>query len=178
MAGAPAPVLAFMHRCSRGVRRYVSRDDYIRSLRHHDYVFYNLERGVPLDSNVADYVYSSHVLEHFHQEDAARLIADMYRVLKPGGIVRVCVPDLEIAVRLYQQGHKHQALAYFFAPSWYDLFAQHHYMYDYELLTELLRTQGFVAIRRCQYREGATPDLDKLDNRPEETLYVEAEKPH
>jgi hypothetical protein len=35
---------------------------------------------------------------------------------------------------------------------------------------------GFSKIVRCEYQLGKTPDLDTLDNRPEETLFVEAMK--
>ena len=50
-------------------------------------------------------------------------------------------------------------------------------MYDFDLLETLLGETGFVNVVRCEYRQGRAPDLGLLDNRPEETLYVEAEKP-
>jgi hypothetical protein len=50
-------------------------------------------------------------------------------------------------------------------------------MYDYEMLRELLQKVGFVSISRNNFREGHTPDIARLDNRPEETLFVEAMKP-
>ena len=100
----------------------------------------------------------------------------MYRVLKKDGIVRICVPDLEYAISLYQKGHKEQALHYFFTTSKSGYFSRHQYMYDFDLLRRLLEKTGFTKIERCLYREGKTPDIDALDNRPEETLYVEASK--
>ena len=42
---------------------------------------------------------------------------------------------------------------------------------------ELLEREGFTEVTRRSYREGALPDLGALDNRPEQTLYVEARKP-
>jgi SAM-dependent methyltransferase len=177
MSRAPTPVLSALHRLSNSVRQELSRAEYIRILRSHDYVFYNLDRGLPLASDVVDYVYSSHVLEHFYPRDAEQLVRDMYRVLKPGGIIRICVPDLEHAVRLYQNGAKDAALRFFFVSEPRGSFARHFYMYDYAMLADLLGKAGFNSIIRRQYREGMTPDLDKLDNRPEETLYVEAQKP-
>src|SRR5216683_625286 len=56
---------------------------------------YNLLKGIPLPSDFADLVYSSHVLEHFDKHQAAALLLEMKRVVKPGGYVRIVVPDLE-----------------------------------------------------------------------------------
>jgi hypothetical protein len=55
-------------------------------------------------------------------------------------------------------------------------FARHKYMYDFDLLKKLLERSGFENIVRCSYQQGETPDLEVLDNRPEETLFVEAVK--
>jgi predicted SAM-dependent methyltransferase len=61
----------------------------------------NLLRGLPYPDASFEAVYSSHVMEHFSRETAARLLREMHRVLKPGGIVRVVVPDLEQSCREY-----------------------------------------------------------------------------
>ena len=50
-------------------------------------------------------------------------------------------------------------------------------MYDFGLLNTFLRNVGFVNIDLCSYQEGKTPDIDILDVKPEQTLYVEAMKP-
>jgi hypothetical protein len=50
-------------------------------------------------------------------------------------------------------------------------------MYDFGGLRDALVAAGFIDIKQCEFREGRTPDLDRLDNRAEETLYVEAERP-
>jgi ubiquinone/menaquinone biosynthesis C-methylase UbiE len=50
-----------------------------------------------------DVVYHSHVLEHFDRDDALRLLAECYRVLRPSGILRVVVPDLLGIVTSYQE---------------------------------------------------------------------------
>jgi hypothetical protein len=49
-------------------------------------------------------------------------------------------------------------------------------MYDFELLSAVLQDAGYRDIRQCRYREGEVPDLHLLDNRPEETLFVEARR--
>ena len=61
----------------------------------------NLLKGIPFADATFDVVYHSHVLEHFSREDANGFIKECYRVLKPGGIIRVVVPDLESIINQY-----------------------------------------------------------------------------
>lgn len=58
-------------------------------------VIANFTKGIPLPDASVDVVYHSHVLEHLNPEDGSRFIAECYRVLKRGGILRVVVPNLE-----------------------------------------------------------------------------------
>ena len=55
--------------------------------------------------------------------------------------------------------------------------ARHKFMYDFELLCNALQASGFKDVTRYRYRQGAVPDVELLDNRAEETLFVEARKP-
>jgi SAM-dependent methyltransferase len=61
----------------------------------------DLRRSLPLRDRSVDAVYHSHVLEHLPQRDGLRLITECHRVLKPGGVLRVAVPDLEVIARNY-----------------------------------------------------------------------------
>jgi predicted SAM-dependent methyltransferase len=56
---------------------------------------HNLLKGIPFPDQSFELVYHSHVLEHFPKAEAPVFIAECYRVLKPGGIIRVAIPDLE-----------------------------------------------------------------------------------
>jgi SAM-dependent methyltransferase len=62
---------------------------------------HDLRRGIPFPAETFEAVYHSHVLEHFPREGARRLIGECRRVLRPGGVLRVVVPDLEALVRTY-----------------------------------------------------------------------------
>lgn len=62
---------------------------------------WDLRRGLPFAEGEVDAVYSSHVLEHLNYEEAKRFIRDSWRILKPGGILRIVVPDLEQTTRAY-----------------------------------------------------------------------------
>lgn len=175
-AGWPSPVLRVLYRAS-DCRRWYSEGDYLRRLREHAFVHHRLEYGLPFDDSSVDCVYSSHVLEHCYREDAQATLIEAHRVLKSGGWIRVAVPDLEHAIDLYRTGKKEQALEYFFAQSRAGSSERHQYMYDFELLRDLLKTAGFIEISRRTFREGVVSDIEILDNRPEETLFVEARKP-
>lgn len=61
----------------------------------------DLSHGIPLPDSSCDVVYHAAVLEHLRRSDAAVFMTECCRVLKPGGIVRVGVPDLEKLCQLY-----------------------------------------------------------------------------
>lgn len=58
-------------------------------------IAHNLVEGIPFNESTFEAVYHSHVLEHFSKPDGERFIKECYRVLAPGGTLRVVVPDLE-----------------------------------------------------------------------------------
>jgi len=64
-------------------------------------IVHDLHQGVPFEDNSIDVVYHSHVLEHFARSDATFFLRECYRVLKPGGVIRIVVPDLEELCREY-----------------------------------------------------------------------------
>jgi predicted SAM-dependent methyltransferase len=57
--------------------------------------------GLPLGDGTADAVYHSHVLEHLRREEVQPFLAECRRVLAPGGLLRIAVPDLEGITRTY-----------------------------------------------------------------------------
>jgi ubiquinone/menaquinone biosynthesis C-methylase UbiE len=62
---------------------------------------HNIIGGLPFRDATVDVIYHSHVLEHLPKSKAPGFIQECYRVLKPGGIIRVVVPDLEQIAREY-----------------------------------------------------------------------------
>ncbi len=72
---------------------FVSSSEHVRA--------YNLLEGIPFGDNEVDVVYHSHVLEHFPKSKAVDFIRECHRVLNPGGIIRVAIPDLEIIAMNY-----------------------------------------------------------------------------
>jgi predicted SAM-dependent methyltransferase len=64
-------------------------------------IVHNLTQGIPQPDDTFDVVYHSHVLEHFSKNQANVFIQECSRVLKPGGTLRVVIPDLERIAKIY-----------------------------------------------------------------------------
>lgn len=62
---------------------------------------HDLSKGIPFDTNSVDAVYHSHTLEHLDRDLAETMLKEVLRVLKPGGIHRIVVPDFERRCRSY-----------------------------------------------------------------------------
>jgi predicted SAM-dependent methyltransferase len=66
-----------------------------------DVIAHDVRSPFPFPDASFDAVYGSHVLEHLEPSAGARLLLECRRVLRPSGVIRVAVPDLEVIVRLY-----------------------------------------------------------------------------
>jgi predicted SAM-dependent methyltransferase len=176
IAAWPTPVQRAAYELS-GAKRYFRWQDYRRILSGHTFVQHDLTFSVPFSDASVDFVYSSHFLEHLGRDQGARLLAEMHRVLRTGGVARVCVPDLAYVVGLYGTGAKRRMLdEYVYVREGTSAFSQHRYLYDFELLSEALRLAGFAVVERCARGHGRTPDLAALDVHGDDTLFVEALK--
>ena len=60
---------------------------------------HDLSTGIPFDDDTVDVVYHSHVLEHLDRDVARKFLLEVKRVLRPGGIHRIVVPDFEYICR-------------------------------------------------------------------------------
>jgi len=62
--------------------------------------------GIPYEDNFFDVVYSKSVIEHFYYPE--RMLAEMFRVLKPGGLAITLCPDWEFNYRIYFEDYTHR----------------------------------------------------------------------
>ena len=158
-----------------GAHKYYSQSDYCWILKDHTFLYHDLALSLPLKQNSVDFIYSSHFFEHLFKDDAARLIESCAGVLKPGGVIRISIPDLAYAVSLYSLGRKAEMLDdYFFVEGKGSYLARHKYMYDFDMIRDVLERSGFSNVTRCEYQQGLTPDINLLDVYPEVSLFVEA----
>lgn len=149
-----------------------------------DLVLRDLTRDLPFADCSIDYVYSSHALEHFARSQAQKLLTEIYRVLKKGGVLRLVVPDLTFGARRYIAALEANPLDEMAAPeflNWLRLSkpgmrTPHLWMYDVPSLRAELLAVGFIHVQAKDYKQGDVPDREILDNRPVDSLHIEAQK--
>lgn len=140
--------------------------------------------GIPLDDGCIDYIASQHALQDIKIHDQIKAIRELRRILKPGGVLRLGLPDLDRAIDAYKDGQAD----YFLVKDWDTIsgnFISHvlwhnytHTPFTYEFAEELLRKAGFREVRRAAYRRTASryPEIVELDGRERESFFVEAWK--
>lgn len=96
---------------------------------------HNLLEGIPFPDETFDVVYHSHLLEHLPKSAAPAFLQECHRVLRPLGIHRVAVPDLERIAKVYLA-----ALAQALEGS--EHWQKHYEWMTLELLDQLVREQG------------------------------------
>ena len=137
--------------------------------------FLNVTRTWPYGDATIHAIYSSHVVEHLSLRGARRCFAESFRCLKTDGILRLAVPDLDKLIRTYQPQHALDWATSFFEAKEPREKNMHHFMYNIESISALLREAGFSNVTRYDYQQGNCPEVERLDNRPE-SLFVEAVK--
>jgi predicted SAM-dependent methyltransferase len=103
----------------------------------------------PLDypSDSADEIYASHVLEHFSHEEVAAVVAEWVRVLRPGGRIRIAVPDLKWIAEQYLAGAE-LPIGGFLMGGQTDDNDYHKTVFDEERLRGLMQDAGLTGIQR------------------------------
>lgn len=97
-------------------------------------------------TETADEFYASHVLEHFSFPRVIHVLEEWARVLKPGGMLKVAVPDMEIyAHRILNSHDPWQTVHRLYGAHWAGEGGPqgHHFGYTRRMLVELLTVMGF-----------------------------------
>jgi len=108
------------------------------------------------DDGAADLIYNCHVLEYFDREEIPTVLAEWRRVLAPGGILRLSVPNFEVMSRLYQTGF---SLDYFLGtlfgkiPAGTGGHIYHRTTFDQPSLIGILAAAGFTDIELWDWRK-------------------------
>lgn len=131
---------------------------------------------------VFDAVYTEHTLEHLYPTEVKSLFLEIRRILKPSGIIRISVPDLELYIKYYNGIKVSDEFLQFprggceairnLTQNYY-----HRSLWDYKELKFFLESTGFKNISKKGFMSGQNEKIliDK-DERKWESLYVEAIK--
>lgn len=151
---------------------------------------WDITRGLPLETESLDGVFTEHCLEHLTLDDCRKLLADLHRILVPSGTLRIVVPDAQIYMETYSKRLRGECASFpYEAEDVQDHFTPmmavnrvfrdhgHQYAYDYETLAMLLSQAGYVDVTKDSFRSGRDPALlVDCAHREVESLYVEASK--
>jgi len=146
----------------------------------------DIRGGLPLTADSFDYIVSIHTLPEIPYCDLDRALAELRRVLRPGGVLRLGLPDLDKAIQAYLT----KDIDYFLISDevvkslagkmivqllWY---GRSRSMFTLEFTPELLDRNGFHSIQSCPFRQTASPfpGIVELDDRVLESFFIEARK--
>jgi len=132
------------------------------------------------EASIASIV-SSHFLEHLFDNELEHVLGEMYRVLRPGGNLRISVPSLEKAISQYLDGTDSAAYAskghrFNLTCHWY---GAHHQVFDVGRLRDLLAQAGFTRFYEAPFPESSfcsPAEVIEIDRHPDESLFVECQK--
>lgn len=148
----------------------------------------DLQRPLPFADASFDGAFSEHVLEHFTWDDGLRIATEVARVLRPGGVFRIVVPDGAFVMRSYFEDPEELVryrgagepgeTAMQMVNSFFRQRYEHQFMYDWPTLRALLERAGFGEVAHCGFGKSAAGLGLQIDDAKyqRESLYVEARK--
>jgi predicted SAM-dependent methyltransferase len=146
-------------------------------------VAWNLANALPFESNSVAAIFHEHLLEHLPLTAGDHFLRECHRVLRPGGILRVGVPDAGKLIRSYagdqsylEELHPGRPAALLAVQ---ELFYWHRHcaMFDTETLSLLVRAAGFPDPRERAFGDTDLDQAPDTERRRANTLYIEARKP-
>lgn len=147
----------------------------------------DIRDGLPLEDGSIDYAVGIHALSEIAYSNIVPVLKELHRVLKPGGVLRLSLPDMEKALEAYQGGNKE----YFLIPDtevaspggklivqllWY---GGNRTLFLADFMEELVLKAGFQSAHHCAFQQtnsGFASQILELDDRPNESLFIEAIK--
>jgi SAM-dependent methyltransferase len=146
----------------------------------------DIRDGLPLADDSLDYIVSVHSLPEIAYDDLIPTLQELRRVLRPGGVLRLALPDLDKAIDAYRAGNA----GYFIIDDveWKDIgakmivqliwYGRSRTLFTYGFTKELIEKAGYASVSRCAFKQTDSPypEIVELDNRENESLFVEATK--
>ncbi len=136
------------------------------------YIFkqHDLTKGIPYKDEEVDLIVSNHLLEHFSRDEGKKLLNECYRVLKPGGICRINVPDAKFLTEEYLNGNimKYRVIntgvekAKDDAEAFHEiLMAGHKTLFDEPSLKRMMEKAGFKNVQKTDPFHSCSETIQK-----------------
>ncbi len=152
----------------------------------YQFMRYDIAWGLPFNHDSVDYIFSSHSLEHITYREGLNFLNHAFHSLKPGGVMRVGVPDAGLLCRRFldrnfteidSNNADTKATPHFVQKFWNVLTSGHKAAYDKEYLKWAAEEVGFV-YEPSSYQRGSEVFIRECqDMFPEVSLYAELKKP-
>ena len=144
--------------------------NHLEGWRNHDQDV-DIRKPLPYSTHSADFVFAEHVMEHITPGEALKFLEECRRILKPGGVLRVCVPGIDRvfygrskhydqvieALGLGKAGHLNSCRAVILEHG-------HLGLYTRELLKIVLSIAGFSQVIECSPRMSEHIELNGIDS--------------
>lgn len=122
------------------------------------------------ENGSVDLIYACHILEHFDKHEYPKILEDWYALLKPGGILRLSVPDFDMVLDHYTE-HRDITKLYGLVCGGQKNALDYHYMiWDEKTLIEACKKAGFKG--KCRYWDWRETEHSHIDD------YSQAYLPH
>lgn len=150
-------------------------------------LYWDLLKPLPFEDNSVDFIFSEHFFEHFTVDESQKIMKDMLRILRPGGVMRIAMPDLEMVVDHYlnvpvEKDPIVKRFKFDFVKTkaeWMNMSFRwwgHKWLYDWEELERRLKQAGYTKIIRCKMGKSKHKELCGLETRDESLLIAEVTK--
>lgn len=146
----------------------------------------DIRKGLPLANDSIDYAVSIHALPELPFSQQVPVLSELLRVLKPGGVLRLSLPDLRRGIDAYlREDSDYFKIDEGAARSPGGRFIVHMLWYGYsrtlftaDFASELLEKAGFIDVCECSFQETASDfgEITSLDNRQDESFFIEARR--
>lgn len=169
-------------------------------------VFLDATKSFPFQDNTFSYVFSEHVIEHLAYTEGMFMLHECYRILEPGGRIRIATPSLENLICLYphvKNNIQEQYVDWFFNKFLPEIGANanretfvinnafrnwgHQFIYDFPTLKNLMEEVGFIDMTYKNYGESDDINLRNIESHGKdigneelarfETIIIEAKRP-
>ncbi len=144
----------------------------------------DVKKRMPFNDGIATFIFLEHLIEHLTKKEGIAFLEECYRILEPGGVIRIAWPELSNIVHAYllsdpkawdtgnpeseTPGDKVNDCFYLFG---------HKYIYDFHTLKLTMERIDYVNFQQMERGKSSYPELQNMEQRPGSIAVIEAQKP-